>query len=144
MLYSSCTLKQDESTISDYHICTLCSGACSGACSPAWTSLPYSFQGEASDIGSLHVAVILHSIVVHSIVVLMMQHFTNFEMLLLPIAVALDLKNKKSATFEPCLYQKVLPELKNVAKTESNVAIEGHFVTFSVVEGHPAASQGRI
>ena len=110
----------------------------------AWTSLPYSFQGEASDIGPLHVAVILHSIAVHSIEVLMMQHFTNFEMLLLPIAVALDLKNKKSATFEPCLYQKVLPELKNVAKTESNVAIEGHFVTFSVVEGHPAASQGRI
>ena len=74
----------------------------------------------------------------------MMQHFTNFEMLLLPIAMALDLKNKKSATFEPCFYQKVLLELKNVAKTESNVAIEGHFVTFSVVEGHPAASQGRI
>ena len=69
----------------------------------------------------------------------MMQHFTNFEMLLLPIAMALDLKNKKSATFEPCLYQKVLPELKNVAKSESNVAIEGHFQQLRVIKPLPKA-----
>ena len=61
---------------------------------------------------------------------LMMQHLGT------PNVLALDLKNKKIRNVSN---QNVLPRLENVAKSQSNVAIEGHFMLLRVIQLLPKA-----